>query len=216
MQNKVYVWEVPVRVTHWINLVSLLVLAFTGVYIYSPFIVAGSSEEYIMGWFRFVHFVTAYIFVINWIVRLYWSLVGNIYSNWKSFFPFTAEKTVNLFQQMSFYALIGKKPPTTLGHNPLAGIVYFIMLLLCSISVITGFALYSLSNPGGIMNSIFGWVFSLFSIPITRLIHHSIMWLLLYFTIVHVYIVLFLNSVEKNNLLGSIFDGYKLADSEKE
>lgn len=215
MQKRIYVWEMPVRVTHWLNFICLLVLSVTGLYIGNPFIVASSSDQYIMGWMRFLHFVGAYVFVVNWAVRLYWSFVGNIYANWKTFFPFTGEKLQRLFSQMWFYMLISRKPPSELGHTPLAGIVYFLILMLCVFAGATGFALYSLHAPGGFYASLFGWVFSFMSIPMTRLTHHLTMWLLLYFTILHVYISFFLNSVEKNNLLGSIFDGYKTAETEK-
>lgn len=215
MQKKIYVWEVPVRFTHWLNFICLLVLSFTGVYIAGPFITATSGDHYIMGWMRFIHFVTAYFFVVNWAVRLYWSFAGNIYARWKAFFPFSSENIIRLFRQMSFYALVGKEPPHDVGHSPLAGIVYFLILVICVFSAITGFALYSLSSPGGFMDSAFGWIFSVFSIPATRLIHHLIMWLLLYFTIIHVYLVFFINGVERNGMLGSIFDGYKFVDNGK-
>ncbi len=214
MQNKVYVWEVPVRLTHWINVACLLVLSVTGIYISNPFLATSSESTFVMGWMRFIHFVSAYLFVVNWAVRLYWSFTGNKYANWKVFFPFSAEKTAKLFQQMSFYMLLSRKVPKDVGHTPLAGIVYFLILMLCVLATVTGFALYSLPNPGGAMNSLFGWVFSLFSIPMTKLIHHLIMWLLIYFTILHVYIVLFLNAVEKNGILGSIFDGNKFIEAE--
>ncbi|MEW6108763.1 MAG: Ni/Fe-hydrogenase, b-type cytochrome subunit [Nitrospirota bacterium] len=215
MQNKVYVWEVPVRLTHWITFACLLVLSFTGIYISSPFITPSSGSPYVMGWMRFIHFVTAYVFVVNIAVRIYWSFAGNRYANWRAFFPFSSEQTAKLIRQMFFYALIGKKPAPAIGHTPLAGVTYFLIFLLFAVSAITGFALYSLPNPGGVMNSLFGWVFSIFSIPMTRLIHHLIMWLLLYFTILHIYISMFLNSVEKSGILGSIFDGYKFIDTEK-
>jgi Ni/Fe-hydrogenase 1 B-type cytochrome subunit len=213
VQKKIYVWEAPVRLTHWVNVVCLLILSFTGIYINNPFITAASTSQYIMGWIRFIHFVTAYVFVVNWAVRLYWSFSGNLYSSWMAFFPFTKENVDKLFRQMSFYALITKKPPSEIGHSPLAGIIYFLILVLCIISMLTGFALYSL-NSGGIMHAVFGWVFLLFSIPVVRLIHHMIMWLLLYFAILHVYIVFFLNSVERNGLISSIFDGYKFIETE--
>ncbi len=214
MQKKVYVWEVPVRLTHWINFICLLVLSLTGLYIAYPFITVTSAEKYLMGWIRFIHFVTAYVFVVNWAVRIYWSFAGNKYANWRAFFPFSPIQTEKLFKQILYYSLISKRLEPTAGHTPLAGIVYLFIIILCMISVLTGFALYSLYNPNGIMNAVFGWVFSIFSIPATRLIHHSIMWLLLYFTIIHVYTVFFLNSAEKIGILGSIFDGYKYIDTE--
>lgn len=215
MQKKIYVWEAPVRLTHWLNFICLLILSFTGIYIGNPFIISASEDAYLMGWIRFIHFAAAYIFVINLCIRIYWSFAGNKYATWKALFPFSNERIGTLIRQMSFYALITRKPPHEIGHTPLAGIVYFLLLVLCGFSALTGFALYSLADPGGFMNSVFGWIFAIFSIPYVRLIHHLIMWFLFYFVILHVYIVFFLGSVEKSSILGSIFDGYKFIDTEK-
>ena len=32
----IYVWEVPVRVTHWLIVLSIVVLGATGLYIHAP------------------------------------------------------------------------------------------------------------------------------------------------------------------------------------
>jgi Ni,Fe-hydrogenase I cytochrome b subunit len=42
-----------------------------------------------------------------------------------------------------------------------------------------------------------------------RFWHHSIMYFLFAFTIIHVYIGWYLDSAEKNGAMGSIFGGYK-------
>ncbi len=42
---KVYVWELPVRIFHWINAFSILVLMITGVFIGRPFVSASIQEE---------------------------------------------------------------------------------------------------------------------------------------------------------------------------
>jgi Ni/Fe-hydrogenase 1 B-type cytochrome subunit len=215
MQKKIYVWEAPVRGTHWINVICLVTLALTGVYIGNPFIVSTSPDQYLMGWVRFIHFVAAYIFIVSLAVRIYWSFAGNKYATWKALFPFTPERVIKLFRQMSFYALISKEPPGEIGHTALGGLVYFLILVLCGISAITGFAMFSLYNPRGTMYALFGWVFSLAAISTVRLIHHLIMWFLIYFVIVHIYVVLFLDSVERNGLLSSIFDGYKFKEEKK-
>jgi Ni/Fe-hydrogenase 1 B-type cytochrome subunit len=215
MRKKIYVWEAPVRITHWLNVLCLLVLAATGVYIYHPFITGTESAQYIMGWDRFIHFTAAYVFVVNIAVRIYWSFAGNRYASWKAFFPFSAERSEKMLKNILFYSLVIKKPASEPGHTPLAGFTYLMIFLLYVLQALTGFALFSLYQPTGIMHAAFGWWFSLFSIPSTRLIHHMIMWLLFYFVIIHIYIALFLGKVEKNGLLGSIFDGYKFMESNK-
>ena len=60
---RIYAWEFPVRLTHWINFLCIIVLSVTGFYIGRPFIHAYSTDQYIMGWVRFIHFVAAYAFL---------------------------------------------------------------------------------------------------------------------------------------------------------
>ncbi|MGB8445479.1 MAG: cytochrome b/b6 domain-containing protein, partial [Pseudolabrys sp.] len=49
--EKVYVWELPVRLTHWLLFFSILVLSATGYYIGHPFIsVPGAAtDHFVMG-----------------------------------------------------------------------------------------------------------------------------------------------------------------------
>ncbi|HYA31428.1 MAG TPA: cytochrome b/b6 domain-containing protein, partial [Thermodesulfovibrionales bacterium] len=72
MIKREYVWEFPVRLTHWLNFLAILTLAVTGLYIGAPFIHAIYGKQLIMAQFRFVHFVAAYIFAVSVVVRIYW------------------------------------------------------------------------------------------------------------------------------------------------
>ncbi|MDI6728564.1 MAG: cytochrome b/b6 domain-containing protein, partial [Thermodesulfovibrionales bacterium] len=65
MLKRVYVWEFPVRLTHWINVLGIASLSITGYYIGNPFVHAVSTDQYIMGWMRFIHFVAAYLFAVS-------------------------------------------------------------------------------------------------------------------------------------------------------
>jgi len=77
-----YVWELPVRLTHWIIAASIFILFATGLYIASP--VAGPRGEpynnFFMGRVRETHFIAAYVFLFAMLVRLYWFFVGNRYA----------------------------------------------------------------------------------------------------------------------------------------
>ena len=46
--ERVYVWEVPVRLTHWLIVASILLLAVTGLYIGSPVMVE-RAEAFLRG-----------------------------------------------------------------------------------------------------------------------------------------------------------------------
>jgi Ni/Fe-hydrogenase 1 B-type cytochrome subunit len=121
---RVYVWELPIRLTHWINAFCILFLSITGYYIGNPFIHAVSSKQYIMGWIRFIHFVSAYTFLMSVIVRIYWSFVGNKYTSIAECFPYSAKKFRDFVDTIKFYLLIKREPPYVAGHAPLLNIMY--------------------------------------------------------------------------------------------
>ena len=112
---KRYVWELPVRWCHWINVMSIIVLCVTGFFIGTPFSFGSSASAYTMGWIRFFHFTAAYLFTVSVISRVLWSFIGNKYSGWKEFFPLATqkgrEKTVRMLR---YYLLIDREVPETI------------------------------------------------------------------------------------------------------
>jgi Ni/Fe-hydrogenase 1 B-type cytochrome subunit len=90
--RRLYVWELPVRVYHWINALALVTLCLTGYLIGAPvraFYAAEAYQQYWFGCVRFIHFVAAFVYVFNFAARLYWGFVGNQYARWRAFFPLT-------------------------------------------------------------------------------------------------------------------------------
>ena len=88
--RRIYVWELPVRVYHWINAFALVALCVTGYMIGAPirmFYAAEAYQQYWFGWVRFIHFLAAFIYMFNFLARLYWGFVGNNYAKWSAFFP---------------------------------------------------------------------------------------------------------------------------------
>ena len=74
---RVYVWELPVRASHWFIVVSVAILSFTGYYIHNPFIISRSRTAYLMGTIRFIHLLAAFVFIAAFLLRFYWFFVGN-------------------------------------------------------------------------------------------------------------------------------------------
>jgi Ni,Fe-hydrogenase I cytochrome b subunit len=68
----VYVWEWPVRIFHWMMVVSLTVLTITGFYMHRPFLVEMSPRAWARGTARFVHELFGFILMAVMILRLYW------------------------------------------------------------------------------------------------------------------------------------------------
>ena len=64
--ERVYVWEMPVRLTHWVLFFSILMLSATGYYIGHPFIsVPGPAKDhFVMGTVRAIHLYAAIFFAL--------------------------------------------------------------------------------------------------------------------------------------------------------
>lgn len=212
-----YVWEWPVRLTHWFNVVSILVLAVTGFYIGNPFVSVPNTSSFVMGWMRFIHYLFAYVFTISWIARMIWMFFGNRHARFLAFVPWvTKEGWKNIIGTFRYYTFLGKKVPYVVGHNALAAMAYSGIFVLFLLQIVTGFALYGQFQPGGIWDSAFGWLLPIFGNQGLRLTHHIIMWLLIGFAIHHIYSAWLMDTKEKNGTMSSIFSGYKFIDPEEE
>jgi len=214
----VYVWQLPVRWFHILNVVSMLVLGVTGFLIGDPPALLSHKEASFGYWFgtvRFIHFATAYIFTLNLLVRIYWSFMGNQYAGWRNFIPTTQAKWQEMRAFFNWYITFrpveGKIP---LSHNSLAGLSYFFIALLALFQAVTGFALYAGMSDSW-FPAMFGWVVSLFGNEMAvRQWHHIAMWIFVVFTVIHLYIVWLNDSVEKRGLFSSIATGFKLVEKE--
>lgn len=207
---KCYIWELPVRWCHWINVVSIVTLAVTGFFIGKPFSFGSSASDFTMGWIRFVHFTAAYAFAVSVISRLVWSLIGNKYAGWKEFLPFlTAAGRVKMVRMFRYYMFMDREVPETVGHNPLATTAYLALFLLYILMILTGFSLYAEHAPGGIMHKTLGFMYSLFSSQGMRLAHHFSMWMIFGFIINHIYSAWLMDIKEHGSEISSMFSGYK-------
>jgi len=205
-----YVWEVPVRVTHWVNVLSIVTLSLTGIFIGTAKTLALEPSQFIMGQIRFVHFVAAYAFSVSVLARIYWMFAGNKYASWREFLPFlTREGRGHMLDTFKYYTFISRKAPHTVGHNTLAGSAYAAVFTLYLIMMGTGFALYSEHAPRSMMHKLTGWLPVLFSNQTLRLTHHMVMWLLIGFAIHHIYSAWLMDVKERGGVMSSIFSGYK-------
>ncbi|WP_458415283.1 Ni/Fe-hydrogenase, b-type cytochrome subunit [Schinkia sp. CFF1] len=211
-KSHIYVWQAPVRIFHWINAASIIILMVTGLYIGRPFVSAPIPEEasynFVMGWIRIVHFVTAFIFTINLFVRWYWVFAGNKYATSnllkKDFWTGVKETT-------KYYLFLPNKKQHYVGHNPLAQLSYWIFIGVGSIIVIfTGYYMLFEPQPESSLGQLFSWVPSVFGNSFAiRSWHHLAAWGFMIFMIVHIYMSFREDWLQKNGTLSSIFTGYK-------
>ena len=214
---RVYVWEVPVRVTHWLIVLSIGVLSVTGLYIGRPFsVVAGEARQhFVMGWIKVIHFWAAYVFIASVLARVIWMFTGNKYSRWDKFIPVHRSRIHGIWPTTKFYLFALRKPPGFVGHNPIAGLAYVAVFALYFLAIATGLIMHSASAD---VDSPLRW-FASFAplvggLQTARWIHHVVMWLLLGFAVHHVYSSVLMSTIEANATVESIFSGYKFVPPE--
>jgi Ni/Fe-hydrogenase 1 B-type cytochrome subunit len=214
---RVYVWEVPVRVTHWLIALSIVVLSVTGFYIGRPFItVSGpAGQHFMMGWMKTIHGFTGYVFIAAVVARLIWMFTGNRYSHWDKFIPVHAARRRGFWPTLKFYLFALRKPPGFVGHNPLAGATYTLVFALYLVAVVTGLTMRGASADVGSLVQSFASLAPLFGgLQTVRWIHHATMYLLLGFAVHHVYSSVLMSTIEANATVESIFSGYKFVPRE--
>jgi Ni/Fe-hydrogenase 1 B-type cytochrome subunit len=214
--RRVFVWQLPVRYYHWINALCILVLTGTGFIIGDPPALMSGKEAYANFWFgttRFIHFVAAYIFLFNFLFRVYWGFVGNHFASWKNFIPTNKKFFQDMWRVIQVDIFMTKKEEeAAIGHNRLAGFIYFITFIAFGVQCLTGFGLYAAMSDWWLPN-LFTWVPTLFGGDfMLRQIHHWAMWFFILFAVVHVYLVFYHDYVEGRGELSSMAGGWKFIE----
>lgn len=212
----VYVYEAPVRLWHWITVLCFFMLAATGYLIGSPPPAIGGEAtfSFMFGWIRTVHFATAMILIVAFIVRVYWAIVGNAYAR-AIFVPplWSPAWWRGLVGDIKDYLFVGKEEVRWVGHNPLAQIAMFAMFVLGTVVIIlTGLGLYAQGYGWGSgWMSAFGWVTTAVGTPqAVRTLHHLMMWYLLLFTVVHMYMATRQDVVSRASIISTMVNGIRM------
>ena len=173
--------------THWINLISMVALAFSGFYIHYPFF------QNFMGVARGMHFFFMYVILINLFVRIVAAFfvksatrLGSreVDTDIKNWLP----QKLNRHQfgaWLKYYLFLKKDHPIGAKYGVLQKIAYIATIPLTLAAAYTGFAIYApfmdaaffavgTEAVGGQMHM--------------RIIHYYIMWAFILFTAIHAYL----------------------------
>ena len=212
----VYVYEMPVRLWHWVNAAAIVVLALTGWFIGSPppsLAYGEASDHFLFGYIRFAHFTAGYVLAIGFVVRIYWAFVGNHHARQLFVLPvWKAEWWKEVVFELKWYAFLENQPKKYVGHNPLAQLAMFLFITLGVLfMIVTGFALYAEGAQAGHWSDImFGWVIPLFGQSLdVHTFHHLGMWWIIVFVIVHIYVAIREDIMSRQSIVSTMISGHR-------
>ncbi|MDR1016855.1 MAG: cytochrome b/b6 domain-containing protein [Coriobacteriales bacterium] len=177
----------PFVVTHWINLISMIVLVFTGFYIHYPFFPG------FMGIARGAHIFLGCILVINMIVRVVLAFfvksaptggTRETVTDYKTWLPQRDNRHQGI-QWIKYYLFFKKTHPLSAKLGVPQKISYLCIPILILIMAFTGCCLWSVTNTIGPFAAFVSWCGGLM---VVRIIHYYLMWVFICFILLHVYL----------------------------
>jgi len=131
------VWDAPTRWFHWINALCVFILASVGLVLLNAKALDVSNAGKVN--LKTIHVWIGYVLALNLLWRIVWAFLGNRYANWRSFLPGGRGFVHAVRSYVS--AFLAGRPAQYLGHNPVARIGIFVLLLLLVIQMATGLVL---------------------------------------------------------------------------
>jgi cytochrome b len=182
---KTYIWTLPTRLFHW-----LLVLGLIAAYVLS-------EEEELLN----LHTAFGYMVGLLILFRLFWGLIGPIYSRFSDF-------RIGFSSLAAFVKDMNKSKSSYPGHNPAASVIMLGIIFTTMLLVLSGIFLLASHSEGFFAAYTIG-----LSTDMLEELHEVFVNLLIVLVIVH----LLGNLVDfvfnrKMGTLASIFTGYKNTD----
>ena len=207
-----HVYGPGVRVWHWLNAFATIILIVTGYFIGTPpaSSIGDTSSMYTMGWIRFFHLSSGYIFALLCITRI-WLMSHEKGISHHLFFPaiWRQEWDDAFVRQIKWNFLVAPAQRYE-GLNPLAGIAMLFMFVIPAFIVfVTGFAMYAeVAGHDSWQYFCFGWVTSIFGNTLDlHIIHRLSMWVIAWFVATHIYIAIREDILSRQTVISTMFSG---------
>jgi len=189
MPRIVQVWDVPVRLFHWV-LVVLVVFSYT----------TGQLGGNWLAW----HFRSGYCILALVLFRIVWGLFGSQTARFSDFIHGPGRVIAyarSLLKGASMFHA---------GHNPMGGMMVVLMLVLLLVQAVTG--LFSDDDAG--TRAVLADKVSDSTVSLLSSIHRINVNIILACVVLHVCAALFYLLVKKDNLIKPMFTGHKLVPDE--
>lgn len=197
----------PAILMHWVHLISMVVLIYTGFYIHRPF---GPGSMDLM---RTLHFIFMFVLIFVAIIRVYWAFMGagsaapgsrTRVRDWRHFGRSPENKGQGL-ETVKYYLFLRKTHPRTAKYNTLQKGTYMFWLFLIVLQAITGFAIWT--NTAALFEPL---TYLIGGPIVMRMWHYIIMWLFIITSAVHIY----LSIAEGARQLPLMFAGVESGETE--
>ena len=180
------VWDLPVRIVHW-----LLVVGIAGSYV---------THKLGVAYFRY-HLWFGYLVVVLAAFRILWGFFGTRHARFTNFLRGPRATLVYLF------AMLRGKAPHTAGHNPPGGWMVILLLMLLLAQGITGlFSNDEIFNTG----PLYGYISDTLSLRLTSGHRRMFDWILIA-VVLHVLAVIGHRVFAGHDLVGPMISGRKPA-----
>jgi len=187
MNKIIRVWNLPIRVFHW-----LLVLCNIGSIVSVN--IGGNAMEW--------HAYFGYSVLTLLIFRIIWGFVGSTHARFTSFFP-SFKNILNYLQG---------KAPSVLGHNPLGALSVFALLMVLSIQALTGlFVDDEIVFQGPLAKYVSNSTVSLLS-----KVHYWNHWLIYTLITIHIAAIIYYHKFKGEDLIKPMISGDKEIDPSEE
>jgi cytochrome b len=186
--KKNLVWDIPVRLFHW-----LLVFCLFGQWL---------TVE-VLDDAMHIHFYIGYFTLGLIIFRLIWGFVGTKYAKFNSFIA--GPKAILNYLQ----SLAAKQKSCTTGHNPLGGLLLPAVLLLVGLQAISGlFTSDDIVSSGPYYDSVNNEIQKRM-----QWLHHNIFDVLIGLAIIHLFAIAWYRWALKQNLITPMLTGKKVVEA---
>ena len=183
-QDQVKVWDPLVRLFHWTLVLSFFIAYFT--------------EEELLD----LHVYAGYLVLGLVMFRLVWGFVGSQHARFKEFVYPPATVLSYIKQVVAFRA------PRCLGHNPAGGAMIVTLLVMLTLTCITGLALYGGDEFSGPLAGMMAGVGE-FWVEVLEELHEFFANFTLFLVFLHVAGVIVASLQHHENLVRSMVTGYK-------
>jgi cytochrome b len=184
MTNKILVWDLPVRLFHWLLVISLVASWYTS-----------DGDKGLIDYHLQIGYFTLGLIIF----RITWGIFGTRYARFSQFMP-KKQALLNYIKNVK-----QEKSYSTVGHNPMGGLMVVLMLTLVLSQSISGlFMNDDVFTTGPYFESVSSSTQKLMSF-----IHNNVFDVIIVVSILHICAAFYYLIAKKINLIKPMITGYK-------